>query len=422
MPGSDAATDVWLSAFSDRAPLSAAWAWLDAQPYQSAPDIVPLTEAAGRVLAAPVTMAQHPAEPKRAAKNGYAVRAADCDGAGDYNPLALPLTSAGGDTLPPGRAMPIVSGLPLPDGADAVLPLEAAQPTNADALEVMAQVAPGAGVDLPWRAGTVAPGRADSVMLDRGRRIGPKEVACLAAMNVGSLTVLSRPLVALMVPGAKFGPDALTPLLSALLARDGALARTVPVDGVTAADLTAALTGTGDPACVLIAGRAGTGPDDMAASALTAAGGTLALHGLALCPGDVSGVGAMRRGGRTIPVVLLPGEPVACLAAYDMLAARLIRRLAGAATALPYAVAEFALGRKIVSAIGVVDVVPVRLSGGRAIPIGAGAGPFGAVQADGFVVVPPASEGYKETTRVRVHLYDAIRGQSAEDWAVTHGP
>ncbi len=454
MPGSEAVTDACLSAFSDRAPLSAAWAWLDEQPVHLTPDVVPLAEACGCVLAAPLTIngpsgngplgngpsgngpsgngpsgnapsGNQPADnlpagskqaagerspgPNRAAKNGYAVRAADCDGAGDYNPLALPLVSPGVATLPPGRASPIASGWTLPSGADAVLPLEAAQLIDARTLEVMASVAQGAGVERSWST--------DAIVLDRGQRIGPKEVACLAAMAIEHLTVLSRPLVALVVPGAKDGPDALTPMLRALLARDGAVAQPIPIPDAGIADagiadagkaaLVAALTGAGDCTFVLIAGRAGAGPDDIAAAALKAAGGTLALHGLALRPGDVSGLGTIQRNGRTIPVVLLPGDPVACLAAYDMLAARLARRLAGAETAQPYRVADFELGRKIVSGISVVEIVPVRLTDGRAIPIGADAGLPGAVRADGFVVVPETSEGYKETTRVPVHLYDA---------------
>jgi molybdopterin molybdotransferase len=111
--------------------------------------------------------------------------------------------------------------------------------------------------------------------------------------------------------------------------------------------------------------------------------------------------------GRT-PVVLLPGEPFACLVAYDMLAGRLVRRLAGRNGSLPYAVAEVALDRKIVSGIGLLEIVPVRLSGEWAQPVGTESGLTGPVKADGFVVVPEASEGYAAGTRVRVHLYDRL--------------
>jgi molybdopterin molybdotransferase len=397
MPGSDVARDASPSAFTDRAPLSAAWAWLDAWPNPSSPDLVPLAEAAGRVLAEPLVIHPKPPDQPRAAENGYAVRAAECDGASDYNPLPLLLSPAGARSLPPGSACPIASGLPLPAGADAVLPLEAAQQSSARTLEVLAPVAPGTGIAQTRSAGTTT--------LERGRRLGPLEVACLAAMSIVQVPVCVRPRVALLVPGAKSGPDALTPMLRALLSRDEAAVIPVPVAGADEHSLTAALTSIEDAAPVLIAGRAGLGPDDAAAHALRAAGGDLAMHGLALRPGGVSGLGTLDKEGHAVPVLLLPGEPVACLAAYDMLAARLVRRMAGMGTALPYPVAEFELSRKIVSGISIVDIVPVRLTDGRARPIGADAGFPAAVGADGFVVVPETSEGYKEGARVCVHCY-----------------
>jgi len=406
MPGSDVAPDASPSTFSDRAPLSAAWAWLDAWPHPSSPDLVPLAEAAGRVLAEPITMNPKPPDQPRAAENGYAVRAADCDGASDYNPLPLLLSPAGARSLPPGSACPIASGLPLPSGADAVLPLEAAQQSSARMLEVLAPVAPGTGIERTQPAGTT---------LEPGRRLGPLDLAGLAAMAVGQVPVCVRPRVALLVPGAKSGPDALTSMLCALLSRDEASVIPVPVAGADEHSLTAALTSIEDAALVLIAGRAGLGPDDTAAGALRAAGGDLAMHGLALRPGGVSGLGTLTRTGLPVPVLLLPGEPVACLAAYDMLAARLVRRLAGIGTALPYPVAEFELSRKIVSGISIVDVVPVRLTDGLASPIGADAGFPAAVRADGFVVVPETSEGYKEAARVCVHCYDTRRAGGSPD-------
>jgi molybdopterin biosynthesis enzyme len=96
----------------------------------------------------------------------------------------------------------------------------------------------------------------------------------------------------------------------------------------------------------------------------------------------------------TVPIVLLPGQPFACLVAYDLLASRLVRRLTGADGALPYPVADFPLARKIASGIGSAEVVPMRLTGGLARPIGADGGLIGAMQADGFVLVGETSEGY----------------------------
>lgn len=391
--------DIRLVGFSDRASLAAAWAWLDGRPAVLAPHAVAVAEASGRVLAEPVASPADLPDADRAASDGHAVRAADCDGASAYNPLTLAWLRPGAGRLPPGSACPVAAGWTLPEGTDAVLPFGAAQPSGGRWLEVLAPVAPGTGID---RRGQGL--RAGAVLMERGRRLRPQDLACLAALGVASVSVLRRPQVRVVVTGAKSGPDALTPMLRALLTRDGADAGVALLGEADETSLVRALTGqgNGEADLVLVAGRSGAGPDDVAAPAVQAAGGALALHGLALHPGGSAGLGTLPGG---LPVLLLPGEPSACLAAYDMLAARLVRRLAGGGVSLPYPATDFALERKIASGIGLVEIVPVRLAGGRAHPAGVGSGLAGAVRADGFVVVPEASEGYPAGATVRVHLY-----------------
>ena len=100
------------------------------------------------------------------------------------------------------------------------------------------------------------------------------------------------------------------------------------------------------------------------------------------------------------------GEPLACLVAYDVVASRLVRQLAGADTISPWRTAAFELARKIASGLGMTEIVPVALENGRAVPIGVEGGLAGIIGADGFVVVPDGSEGYPAGAQVRVHLYD----------------
>jgi molybdopterin molybdotransferase len=86
----------------------------------------------------------------------------------------------------------------------------------------------------------------------------------------------------------------------------------------------------------------------------------------------------------------------------------ILRRLGGREPQLPHAVREVELGRKLVSAVGLVDFVQVALVAGRAEPQGSpeSGGLFSAVCADGFVLVPAASEGYAPGARVGIHLYE----------------
>jgi molybdopterin molybdotransferase len=434
--------DSRVAGFGNRTAVSTAWAWLDEQPAASTAELVPLVEAGCRVLSEPVVSVG--AKPARAyaswpptggrpaldetvpmagreketplpqgegeqlflaSENGYAVRAADCDGANAYNPLMLTLSEPRSDALASGCACPIASGWALPGGADAVLPLDAAQLSGARSLEVLAPVAPGTGIARLHQAP-----RAGAVLFEAGHRLRPQDLACIAAIGISHVQVLRRPCVAIVVPGAKSGPDALSSMLFALLTRDDASVEQIPVAGDDVQSLATALAQPTIAHCalVLLAGRSGEGLDDTAALAVQAAGGTVALHGLALRPGGASGLGTLPRQFHdtacdAMPILLLPGEPFACLVAYDMLAARLVRRLSGAEGTLPYPVANFVLARKIVSTIGTTDVVPVRVAGDQAQPIGIDAGLPGAVQADGFVVVADASEGFPAGALVRVH-------------------
>ncbi|MGH7107772.1 MAG: molybdopterin-binding protein, partial [Acetobacteraceae bacterium] len=177
--------------------------------------------------------------------------------------------------------------------------------------------------------------------------------------------------------------------------------------------LAGGIAGAGEADVILLAGRSGAGTDDIAAPALVQAGGEIAMHGIAIRPGASSGLG--RWHGKA--VLLLPGDPLACLIAYDMLAGRLIRRLAGLSLDFPYPPATWPLGRKIVSAIGFTDVVPVALAREAVIPIASAESAQlpASCRADGFVVVPESLEGYAEGETVSVCLYD-IFGRYLYSW------
>jgi molybdopterin molybdotransferase len=191
-------------------------------------------------------------------------------------------------------------------------------------------------------------------------------------------------------------------MLRALVARDGGVVELCAC-GIADRAAIAALIAPPGADVVLVCGRTGTGPDDEAPLALAAAG-TLAIHGIAISPGASAGMGLA---GDT-PVVLLPGSPLACLCAYDLFAGRLIRRLGGRSSQLPYLVRNATVGRKIVSAIGDVELCRVRLIAGEAFPSGSpdSGGLASVSRADGFVLIPAALEGYAPGTPVVVHLYD----------------
>ena len=161
---------------------------------------------------------------------------------------------------------------------------------------------------------------------------------------------------------------------------------------------------------VLVVGGTGPGSDDVSAAALAAAG-ELAIHGIALIPGETAGLGRTEAG---VPAVLLPGSPAACLCCYELLAGRAIRRLGGRDPSLPYRSCMMTTARKIVSAIGMTEIVPVRCRPGDSIEAIASFSEIGlmaAVSGDGFVIVPETSEGYPPGASVDVYLYGDRFGQ-----------
>jgi molybdopterin molybdotransferase len=112
-----------------------------------------------------------------------------------------------------------------------------------------------------------------------------------------------------------------------------------------------------------------------------------------------------------IPAVLLPGNPLDCLCAYDLFAGRLIRNLAGRAPSLPYRVRQARVKRKIVSSVGTVELCRMLLIEGDALPLGAvdSGGLTPVARADGFILIPATLEGYAPGAIVDVYAYDEPR-------------
>ena len=404
--------DVRLQGFSDRASLEQATDWIDAHATPLPGEDLELGGARGRILVVAVTSPRDIPSSDRAAENGYALRAAETAGAADYNPLYFVLAGPTG-RLPVGAAALVASGAALPVGADAIMPFEAAQ-RNGALLEVFGAVAPGRGVE---RQGQHA--GAGTVLIGAGRSLRAQDLGLLASLGLARVRVVRQPRIKLILAGPKptaagASYDADGPMLCELVRRDGGVVSQVIENAASRAALVEAMAEKSVDA-ILVIGRTGTGEDDEAPLALAEVG-ELAIHGVALRPGGSAGMGLV--GG--VPVLLLPGEPLACLGAYEMLAGRLIRRLAARNPELPHLVREAEVGRKIVSEVGSVDLCQVRFVGGGVEPTGSAesGGLASAVRAEGFVVVAAQLEGYAPGAQVSVRLYNEIGAvrSGAEEW------
>jgi len=362
----------------------------------------------------------------RSMMDGYAVVANDTLGASPYNRLALQVV---GEVLPgqppsvdvkPGEAIRIMTGAALPPGADAVLPVEKVtvekMPVENTAVEgerIFAQdaVPPGKNVgkigeDIP-RGSTVLPA---------GRSLRPQDIGVLSSIGIMAADVVRRPRVRIVVTGNELLPpgsmprdfqivDANSPMLAALIARDGGLPHN---PGIIADDPDSILDAMRDEAdIVLVSGGSSVGQEDHAPVVLRQQG-DLAIHGIAMRPSSPTGMGTLD----DRLVFLLPGNPVSCLCAYDFFAGRAIRVLAGKAAEWPYRHSQFPLRRKLVSTVGRLDYARVKLIDGQAEPLAiSGASMLSSTtRADGFVVVEEDSEGLPDGAVVTVHLYDLLPG------------
>ena len=194
------------------------------------------------------------------------------------------------------------------------------------------------------------------------------------------------------------------PMLESLVRRDGGLPTVLgPVtdDRPTLKSTLLDLAASSD--AILVSGGSSTGPEDHAPTLVSELGALLA-HGVALRPASPVGFGFVSE----VPVVLLPGNPVSCLCAYDFFAGRVVRWRGGRCPDWPYRARKVRLSQPLRSASGRVDYVRVRLVEGQAEPISTSGASIltSTTEADGFVVVPSDRDGLPSGESVAVWLYD----------------
>lgn len=407
-------SDVRMRGFASRSTVEAAVSWIDSviPPLADRPvESVALSEAAGRVLAAEIVSPINVPGFNRSMMDGFAVRAEETFGATPYNSLSFQIV---GTSLPgrpfdgsvtPGTAVRIMTGAPMPSGADAVLPVEGTE-TQSDTLLVMAEVSTGKHVGI---VGEDVP--VNSIVLNAGQLLRPQDLGLLSSIGVSSIPVVGKPKVRILITGNELLPsgtpprgfqiaDANGPMLNALVVRDGGLPE---MPGLIADDRSSLLDAMSEPAdVVLVSGGSSVGQEDHAPEILRELG-TLAIHGVAMRPSSPTGMGRI---GEKL-VFLLPGNPVSCLCAYDFFAGRAIRALGGRSADWPYRKMWATLSRKLVSTVGRVDYARVTLRGEIAEPLAiSGASVLSSTtRADGFVIIPADSEGLPAETSVMIHLY-----------------
>lgn len=312
----------------------------------------------------------------------------------------------------PADATPIATGGALPPGTDAVIPIELVR-ADGGCLTVSGRVRAG---DHVRQRGEELP--ADGLVLDAGEPLTAAAVGVLCGLGLSRVHVHRRPRVAILVTGDEVRPgaaspapgsipDANGPMLAAAVAEAGGIVLEIAHAADDRRALSAHLVRLAAAAdLVCTSGGASVGRRDHL-TGLVAELGRLAVHQLATKPGRPASVGVV--GGT--PVIVLPGNPLALLVGFELLARPALRRLAGAADPYRPRVRLPAGASLPASTRDRARCVPVRLMTGptqtRAEAVDA-LGPAmlsGAARADGMAILRAAEPA--AMARVEVELWRA---------------
>jgi molybdopterin molybdotransferase len=304
---------------------------------------VPLAEALGHVLAIDVVAGANVPAFANAAMDGFAVRAADTVGATRDSTVRLAViaeAAAGAICDKPvamGTAVRIMTGAPIPPGADAVVRFEETDEGECGSprlrgatVEVRAPVQPGVNV-RPVGEDV----RAGDVVLTAGARIRPAEIGVLAALNRTHATVHRRPRVGVLATGDEvvdagepLGPGQIRnsngPMVAALIRRCGGEAVVLGTAQDREEDLRDRLARADDLDLLLTTGGVSVGDYDLVKQVLQREG-RIELWQVRIKPGKPLAFGWL--GGT--PVLGLPGNPVAAAVAFEQFARPAIRRMLG---------------------------------------------------------------------------------------------
>lgn len=381
-----------------------------------------LDNACGRVATQSVEAARPVPHEDRAAVDGVAVRASDTFAASGRSPVRLAEASG---PVADGQGVPVQTGSPVPGGADAVLRVAGLERRSGE-LVVFESVSVGANVA---RAGSdVAAG---DQLVGVGDRFWPAEVALARAAGHERVTVAERPRVGVLPTGD--GLVAADPATGERVETDGgmvaSLARrwggeptrwpTVPPE---TAQMESAIGECLDADILVTTGSTGVGERDRLPAVVSELG-SVAVHGVALEPGRSVGVGSVSG----TPVVLLPGERVACYLAAVQFLRPALAAIEGT-TARPFPTVRAELDGKLPSEPGTrtfarvglrrgngkgeghPDDDPTATDAGRvqAVPLQVGgANRLSSVTtADGWVEIPGQLEGVPAGETVTVQQWD----------------
>ncbi len=321
---------------------------------------VGLGVASGRVLARALTADQDQPPFARSTRDGFACRAAE---ACTHAPLRIAGSTHAGEApagpLQPHAVWEIMTGAPVPRGADAVVMIEHVERDAGERVRLRPPRTIHAGDNIVAQGAQAREGEA---LLAAGSRVGPAQVALAAACGYAALDVYARPRVAILTTGDELVPvdsepgpgqirNSNAPMLAALVAEAGADPWVLPTAADTAESLDAALRQAVAADLLLISGGVSAGKFDLVEPALARLGARFHFTGVRIQPGKPLVFGEVPRGAggpesartSSLPFFGLPGNPVSSAVTFLLFAAPVLAARAGSRASGPrFALAQLA--------------------------------------------------------------------------------
>ena len=389
---------------------------------EPAPVLVPIGDSYKRVLAGEIYSSEDLPSFPRSTVDGFAVVAADTFGATENLPAYLNVTheifmgAKPEFSLKKGTAAKIPTGGMVPEGSDAVVMLEHVQSAHEGLIEVLKPAAPGGNI--------IAAGedvRKGDLILKKGQRLRPQDVAALAGIGITEVTVYEKPKVSIISTGDEIVPAGSSLLpgqvrdinsynLAGLILENGGIPLRKGIFRDVYADIRDALEGSlKESSMAVITGGSSVGALDMTAKVIGSLGSPgVIFHGVTLKPGKPT-IGGVVNG---IPVFGLPGHPAAVTVCFDLFIKPVLKMLTGIREkgCLEQRTVKARMARNVSSGAGREEHVRVALDerDGElwAEPVLRKSGLImSLVMADGTVVIPSQVRGIEEGETVEVKLF-----------------
>ncbi len=376
-------------------------------------EVINIYQSYGRVLAEDITSPIDVPPFDRAAMDGFAVRAEDTFGASLSNPMLLRVTGAvdigekPSMTVGEGEAVKIVTGAPLPKGANAVLMLEHAN-LRGEFVEVLKSLTPFKNVS---RKGEDI--KKGEIILKKGEILQPQDVGVIASLGYGDVKVFKRPKVAVISTGnelievgapLEYGKiyNSNNPMVFAALLENGFEPISLGIAKDDEDEIEKKLIKGLELDAVIFTGGTSVGEKDLVPK-IVEKYGEIIFHGVSMKPGMPTGAAVIE--GK--PILMLPGSPAAALlsfytfaipALYGLMRVRLIAR--------KWSRVRGIVQSRIPSEVGVRTNARVLWDNGKIYPIRtSGSGILSSlVRANALLVISEEKEGYEEGEEVEVTL------------------